>query len=622
MLPKNADKSDETENAPIGIRTLWAGFRTADGDDFFRYWLAIQATLIGNVAQGLLVIGAAGNGPYAPMAHWAAGEADPQRLTDICENVLDQRCGLLAELPPAQLGTASGRYAVAYPLLIDDLLYGAVALEVAAADEAGLAPVMEQLQWGVAWLELQFRRDRNREDATSLAGMRSSFDLLAAVVSEKHFAAASRVFVTELALLTRSDRVSLGLMKRGRIQIQTISHSARFDKNVNLVRAIATAMEEAVLQKCELVYPRLEGMKPLVTRDHDELSRQQGGEAILTIPLYSNGACQGAVTFERPAELPFLENEVAVCRSIFSLVTPILEEKRLQDRLLLFKATDSLKQQAARLFGAGYVGRKLAVAALAAIILYLSVATGDYRITANAVLEPSIRRSIVSPFNGYVKESVVRPGDVVTKGKPLCTLDDRDLYLERTKLSNQITQYQRQRQEALATADRAKVNIIGAQLSQAEAQLNLVQSQLKRTGLVAPFDGIVVSGDLSQRVDGAVEQGEVLYEIAPLNSYRLILQVDEYRIDEVRPGQQGTLVLPALTGRDFPYRVGKITPLSSQKEGKNFFRVEAALVQVDNGMRPGMEGVAKIMVDRRKLVAIWTRDLVDWLRLKVWSWWP
>jgi hypothetical protein len=32
-----------------------------------------------------------------------------------------------------------------------------------------------------------------------------------------------------------------------------------------------------------------------------------------------------------------------------------------------------------------------------------------------------------------------------------------------------------------------------------------------------------------------------------------------------------------------------------------------------------MEGVGKIGVDERKLVWIWTRSSVDWLRLQVWS---
>ncbi|WP_315980884.1 hypothetical protein [Aliamphritea spongicola] len=65
----------------------------------------------------------------------------------------------------------------------------------------------------------------------------------------------------------------------------------------------------------------------------------------------------------------------------------------------------------------------------------------------------------------------------------------------------------RQYQEALSVRDRAKINIISAQQSQVDAQLELVTGQLARAQLTAPFDGLVVSGDLSQRLGSAVSKG-------------------------------------------------------------------------------------------------------------------
>lgn len=633
MSHKNPTELD-SEHISAGISALWSEFRDARGENYYFCWLALQSLLIKHAVQALLVWGEPASGSYSPVAKWSAGNSDVERLADICESALEQRCGLLAPLAPPPSGDASPHqgdgvdagggqsYAIAYPALIDGELHGVVAFEVAPESERDLTSAMEQLQWGIAWLELNLRRQRVAEDAGGLAEMKGAFDLLAAVLAEEQYADAGMVFVTELATLLRCDRVSLGFMKNNTMKLQAISHSSQFSKNMNLVRFITAAMEESVLQRSELSCPPAPGDKTLVTRDHEELSRQQGGGAILTIPLYGNGKYYGAITMERPADVPFLEHEIKICRGMFALVAPILELKRLQDRAVIFKLSDSFGKQFGRLFGAGYVGRKLAALALIGVAVFFSVATGDYRITANTVLEPSVRRSIVSPYNSYVKDAPVRPGDVVRQGMVLCTLDDRDLHLERVKLINQESQYQRQRQEAIATNDRAKANIISSQLDQASAQLNLIRNQLKRTNLVAPFDGIVVSGDLSQRIDGAVEQGEVLFELAPLKSYRLILQVDEFRIAEVHEGQTGTLVLPAIPGKNFDFTVGRITPISSQKDGKNFFRVEAKLGQVDDSLRPGMEGVGKISVDRRRLITIWTRSLTDWLRLKVWNWWP
>jgi hypothetical protein len=35
-----------------------------------------------------------------------------------------------------------------------------------------------------------------------------------------------------------------------------------------------------------------------------------------------------------------------------------------------------------------------------------------------------------------------------------------------------------------------------------------------------------------------------------------------------------------------------------------------------------MEGYAKVETGRYRLIWIWTHSLIDWVRLKVWTWWP
>ena len=58
--------------------------------------------------------------------------------------------------------------------------------------------------------------------------------------------------------------------------------------------------------------------------------------------------------------------------------------------------------------------------------------------------------------------------------------------------------------------------IVGAQIEQVEAQLALVEEQLSRARLIAPFDGYVVTGDLSQNLGSPVARGDVLFEVGQL----------------------------------------------------------------------------------------------------------
>jgi hypothetical protein len=119
-----------------------------------------------------------------------------------------------------------------------------------------------------------------------------------------------------------------------------------------------------------------------------------------------------------------------------------------------------------------------------------------------------------------------------------------------------------------------------------------------------------------------VDAGQLLYELAPLDSYRLMLRVDERDISDVQVGQKGTIILTSLPESRFRFEVTKVTPVSVAQEGRNYFVTEARLDQINDRLRPGMEGYAKVEIDRRHLIWIWMHDLIDWARLWVWSWWP
>ncbi|MGH8721978.1 MAG: efflux RND transporter periplasmic adaptor subunit, partial [Burkholderiales bacterium] len=276
-----------------------------------------------------------------------------------------------------------------------------------------------------------------------------------------------------------------------------------------------------------------------------------------------------------------------------------------------------------KLAGPGHPGWKLGALGAGAVAAFLALATGEFRVSANSTVEGVVQRAVSAPINGFVTEAPLRAGDTVKAGQVIARLDDRDLRLERVKIESQREQYVKQFREAMGKRERAQIAIVSAQIAQAEAQLALVDEHLARTALAAPFDGIIVSGDLSQRLGSPVERGQVLFEVAPLADYRLVLQVAERDISHVAQGQKGELTVTSMPGERFPFEVRGITPVNTAKEGRNFYRVEATLLQeAESRLRPGMEGVGKISIEERKLVWIWTHGLTDWVRLWAWSWLP
>jgi hypothetical protein len=355
---------------------------------------------------------------------------------------------------------------------------------------------------------------------------------------------------------------------------------------------------------------------------HAELARATAAQAIVSMPLLLGGKCVGVLTVERDGAVPFTILETEWLEACAGLLPAALEQKRRAERGHVARLADDGRTLLARLFGSRYLVWKFCGSLIAVLLASLLLIHMDYRVRASTLIEGQVQRAAVAPFEGFVAESFVRPGDVVGKGQVLCTLEDRDLRLEKDRWSAESEQRLRELRKAMANHELAQVQIVGAQLRQAQAQLALVSEKLERARVVAPFDGIVISGDLSQLIGSPVELGKKLFEIAPLEGYRVILQVDETEIRNVRIGQSGRLLISGIAGEPLPFTVSKVTPVATAEDGRNVFRVEAELERLPPNLRPGMQGVGKISTGRRQLWWIVTHSFTDWLRVTLWKWMP
>ncbi len=621
-----------TVNEPVDSRgsdpdrKLWHEFaEAATPKTFCQSWLSLQCRLLHGVRCAMVLLGAPDQGPFTPVAFWPSAKHNMTHLTGAVERALKERRGLLiqgdsssSESPEIVLET----YHVAYPVEVSSKLHGVVVLEVEHHAQHEIQTLMRQLHWGAAWLEVLIRRTEALKSSEVNERLQKVLDLVASAVEHGPFQEAAMALVTRLATELDCDRVSLGFVKGRHVRVKVLSHTAEFGKATNLVRAIGAAMDEALDQRSVVAYPQAPEDVPLVIRAHEELSRQHGAGAILTIPLENKGRVIGGLTLERPPDTPFDKAAVEACETAAAVVGPILDTKRAEDRWLIRKTADSFVTQLKRMLGPGYLLRKLIMLLLFALVIFFYFFEVDYRVTAPTSIEGAVQRVVAAPFNSYIKEAQVRPGDIVKEGDILCLLDDRDLKLERLKWATEKEQFVKQYHEAMAKHERAQIRIVRAKIDQAEAQIALLDEQLARTRVTAPFNGIVMSGDLSQSLGAPVERGQVLFEVAPLDEYRVIAEVDERDIQAIEVGQRSELVLPSMPGKGFPFIVEKITPVSTAKEGRNTFRVEGRMEEAPTRLRPGMEGVGKITIDRRRLIWVWTHKAIDWLRLQVWRWFP
>jgi RND family efflux transporter MFP subunit len=596
--------------------------RAQTAEDYCRSWLVIQSQAIRGVSDGVVVFMKPGTSTFAPIAYYPEPPRDRSHLAEVSEQALREGRGVVRPLqdpdgPPVE----HPRYQLALPVRLDGDVRGVVGLEIDWRPERQLKVAMRRLQWGSGWLEVFLRRNSDPVQGARQR-MKLTLELVSTLLEFPGLAEGASAFTTELATKLGCDRVVLGVLKGGRIKISAVSHSAQFDHRANLLRSVESAMEEAVDQAETVTYPPAQDNLPLVAHAHELLIRESGAGSAVTFPLFDGDTVVGALTMECPAGHEFDVPTLEICQALAAVAGPIVELKRSSEESLPVHAVDSTVSLWRKIVGPAYPGLKLALVCIAAVTLFLMFATGDFKVSANSSVEGAVQRAITAPINGFVKEAPLRAGDTVKAGQVIGRFDDRDLKLERVKLLSQRDQYLQQYREAMAKHDRAQTAVVGAQVAQAQAQLALTEEQLARTEMVAPFDGFIVTGDLSQNLGSPVERGQVMFEVAPLDGYRVILHVDERDIGHVDVGQHGELAVASMPDTLFPFTVSSITPVNLAKEGRNSFRVEAQLEHATERLRPGMEGVGKILIGERKLVWIWTHSLTDWLRLWAWTWLP
>lgn len=368
--------------------------------------------------------------------------------------------------------------------------------------------------------------------------------------------------------------------------------------------AMLACLGECVDQQASVCWPlpasEAPASLPRICVAHRACHAASGG-ALLSLPLVHDGRVLGALTLQWSDTAGRDGHAIDALEHLAAWMAPVLallqrqEEpwhRRLRQQVNAWlRSDDQPERRRWRLW--------LPVALAAGLVVAAWPAT--WHVGGQARLEGAVQRVLAAPADGFIQQVHVRPGDTVKAGQPLLELADRDLQLERQRWQSQLAQHWEGHAAAQARADRAALAQHQARADEAQAQLDLVEERLARSRLVAPFDGVVVQGDLSQQMGAPVKQGAELITLAPQGDYRVIVEVDERDVAELRLGQTGTLALSALPWQTTPLQVTRISPVAKAVEGRNVFEVEAVLSAAPPQARPGLQGQARIAVDHAPL---------------------
>jgi HlyD family secretion protein len=257
-------------------------------------------------------------------------------------------------------------------------------------------------------------------------------------------------------------------------------------------------------------------------------------------------------------------------------------------------------------------------------------------VTATGTLQPTNKVDVSSELSGIIKTVAVNYNDRVKVGQVLATLDTSKLQaqvmqskaaLESAKgkvlqaqatvketrsklrqlqkvreLSNNKVPSQSEIDAAEAALERAEADEASAKaaVSQAQATLEANETDLSKTVIRSPINGIVLtrSAEPGQTV-AASFQAPVLFTLAEdLTQMELHVDVDEADVGQVREGQTATFSIDAYPGRTFQARITQARYGSKTTEGVVTYETVLKVDNSDLSLRPGMTATADITVKK------------------------
>lgn len=443
-------------------------------------------------------------------------------------------------------------------------------------------------------------------------------DLIAEIDEHRRFQSAIMAACNGMADRFGCDRVTLGWMKGGYIHLLAMSLTDRLDRKTEAARAIEVAMEECTDQDEDIVLP-IPQESNFVALSHTELARKQGTPNLCTLPIRDDGKPVGAIMCER-AEGTFGEVEVQQLRLATDLMSRRLSDLRKHDRWFGARWAGSFRDGCAKLVGSENTWPKvfgLIGAIVLAVLVFVKV---DYRVEAKCIVRSDEVAFVATPFDGYLDTVNVKAGDKVKQGDSLVQLNTEDLLLQRSSATADISRHQREMEKARASRSLAEMRISEALIKQSESQLQLVEHRLKQSEIHSSFDGIVVEGDLRQRIGAPVKQGEALFRLARLDSLYLEADLSERDFHEIAENGTGEVAFLSRPDLVFPVQVTQIESAAIPRDDGNVFLVRGDFEgDVQDWWRPGMSGLCKLHVGERRLIWIFTHRTIDFLRM--WLWW-
>ena len=250
------------------------------------------------------------------------------------------------------------------------------------------------------------------------------------------------------------------------------------------------------------------------------------------------------------------------------------------------------------------------------------------KVVADGELQPEIEIKLSANNTTYITDIAVKEGDFVKKGDFLMALDDRQqraateasrASVKATSVQLEQRKSQKSRQEELykqglisdqemETTNSSYASALSS-YNQAKARLIQDEDALQKLKLVAPQDGTItyLTGEVGDLAQGGMFNPQVLIKLSDLSKMEVLVNVNENDITDVSLNDYALVEVDAYQDRKFKGVVKEVAYAASTSSGGSQqqvtnFQVKVQMLEVADGMRPGMSAAVDIITENREQV--------------------
>jgi putative peptide zinc metalloprotease protein len=169
----------------------------------------------------------------------------------------------------------------------------------------------------------------------------------------------------------------------------------------------------------------------------------------------------------------------------------------------------------------------VSTAMIAAAALLLGVLPMPDRRHGTGVVESPARASLHFGADGFVAAVHKRPGERVSAGEAIATLENPDLLQRRATAASQVQDFAAQEREAIAKGEAAVALLAAERVRAAGESLREIDKRIAELVLKAPHDGVVAGHDPADRLGAYVKRGEPACDVVDPTGVRVVATLDQ-----------------------------------------------------------------------------------------------